>query len=167
MDNNEIKDMLVKILEGQTELKEGQKRLEIEAGRHSIELGAIGKNIIVVQTSHKDQHDFLSKNTDTPIEDTSDTLKIKSASEMKELTNSILEEVIEIDKIVQIELKDILSQIKVIAKIGGFSTTILFYHKNVNKEVIEKLMNILKKSGYKVNLKEFLNEHNVLEIKWD
>ena len=75
-------------------------------------------------------------------------LKIKSASEMNELTKSILEEEIAIDEIVQVELKNILNQIEVIAKTGLFSTTILLYHKQINEEVIEKIIDILKKNGY-------------------
>jgi len=94
-------------------------------------------------------------------------LKIKSASEMNELTKSILEEEIAIDEIVQVELKNILNQIEVIAKTGLFSTTILLYHKQINEEVIEKIIDILKKNGYKANSQKLLAERNVLEIKWD
>ena len=95
------------------------------------------------------------------------TLKIKTAFEMKEFTNCISEEKFTIDETVRIELKNILDQIKTIAKTGCFSTTVLLYHKQISKEVIEKIIDILKENGYTVNLLFSLEQRKILEIRWD
>jgi len=106
--NNEIKDMLVKILEGQTRLEskvaglddkvtglnDKVTGLETEARKHSMNLETIGKNIniiIEVQTAHKEQYDFSFKNTDALIDEKTDIIEtaLKSVSkDVKEVKES-------------------------------------------------------------------------------
>jgi len=94
-------------------------------------------------------------------------LKIATASEMKKLAEAVLAEEIKIDETVQIELKNILNTINIIAKTGSFSTTIILSYKQTNEEVIKKIMDILIANGYRVNLKPFLGERNILEVNWN
>lgn len=70
--DNEIKDMLFKLLEGQS-------RLETEVKKNSMELETIGKNIIIlakVQTTYKELHDFSFKNTKELIDKKTDLIGI-------------------------------------------------------------------------------------------
>ncbi|MCB2294519.1 hypothetical protein LGK95_13475 [Clostridium algoriphilum] len=97
--DNEIKDMLVKLLEGQnrvqneitgikteiTGIKTEIIGMKTEIKKNSIELETIGKNIntvVEVQTAHKEQHDFLFKNTDALIDEKTDLIEtaVKSIS---------------------------------------------------------------------------------------
>jgi archaellum component FlaC len=86
--DNEIKDMLVKLLEDVAEIK-------TEVKKNSMELETIGKNInivVEVQTAHKEQHDFSFKNTDALIDEKTDLLgvAVKSVSkDVKEVKESV------------------------------------------------------------------------------
>jgi predicted nucleic acid-binding Zn-ribbon protein len=100
--NNEIKDILVKLLEGQTRL-EGKvdglgtevKGLETEVKKNSIKLETIEKNINIIaelQTAHKEQYETLFKNTDALIEEKTDLIEtaVKNVSkDVKEAKESI------------------------------------------------------------------------------
>ncbi|MBK5201419.1 MAG: hypothetical protein JJE21_07780 [Spirochaetaceae bacterium] len=100
--DNEMKDMLVKLLEGQTRLeyeitgiKTEVTGLKTEVKKNSIELESIGKNIniiVEVQTAHKEQHDFSFKNTDALIDKKTDLIEtaVKSVSkDVKEVMESV------------------------------------------------------------------------------
>ena len=100
--DNELKDMMVKLLEGQTRLESKVTsidnkvtRLETEVRKNSVELETIGKhiNIIVeVQTSHKEQYEFSFKNTDALIDEKTDLIEtaVKSVSkDVKEVIESV------------------------------------------------------------------------------
>ena len=90
--DDEIKNMLVKLLEGQSSVQNeitGIKTeiigMKTEIKKNSIELETIGKNINViveVQTAHKEQHDFSFKNTDALIDEKTDLIEtaVKSIS---------------------------------------------------------------------------------------
>ncbi|HEY5535241.1 MAG TPA: hypothetical protein VIL99_09945 [Ignavibacteria bacterium] len=90
--DDEIKDMLVKLLEGQnrvqndiTGIKTEIIEMKTEIKKNSIELETIGKNIniiVEVQTAHKEQHDFSFKNTDALIDEKTDLIEtaVKSIS---------------------------------------------------------------------------------------
>lgn len=86
--DNEIKDMLVKLLEGQL-------RLETESRKHSIKFETIEENIKIIteiQSSHKEQNETATKNTDLLIEEKNDLLEtaLKSVSkDVKEIKESV------------------------------------------------------------------------------
>lgn len=90
-----MKDMLVKLLEGQTRLEYEVTGIKTEVKKTSIELEAIGKNIniiVEVQTAHKEQHDFSFKNTDALIDEKTDLIEtaVKSISkDVKEVMESV------------------------------------------------------------------------------
>ena len=68
--DNEIKNMLVKILEGQS-------RLEIESRKNSIKIETMGENIkriVEIQNGYKGQNEILFNNTDLLIEEKTDLL---------------------------------------------------------------------------------------------
>lgn len=93
--DNEIKDMLAKLLEGQTMLKQGQLRLETELRKHSIKFETIEENIKIIteiQSSHKEQNETATKNTDLLIEGKNDLLEtsLKSVSkDVKDIKESV------------------------------------------------------------------------------
>jgi archaellum component FlaC len=107
--DNEIKDMLIKLLEGQSRLEikvnglddkvtgidNKVTGLETEVKKNSIELETIGKNINIIaelQTSHKEQGEVSFKNTDALIEGKTDLLgtALKSVSkDVKEVKESV------------------------------------------------------------------------------
>jgi len=83
--DDEIKDMLVKLLEGQNRVQNEITGIKTEIKKNSIELETIGKNInivVEVQTAHKEQHDFSFKNTDELIDEKTDLIEtaVKSIS---------------------------------------------------------------------------------------
>ena len=93
--DNETRDILVKILEGQGKLEEGQSKLESEVKRNSIKLESIEKDIkiiVEVHTSHKDQNEISFKNTNSIIEENTGLIEtaVKSVSkDVKEVKESI------------------------------------------------------------------------------
>jgi archaellum component FlaC len=107
--DKEVKDMLVKLLEGQSRLEikvnglddkvtgldNKVTGLETEVKKNSIELETIGKNINIIaelQTSHKEQREVSFKNTDALIEGKTDLLgtALKSVSkDVKEVKESV------------------------------------------------------------------------------
>jgi hypothetical protein len=80
--DDELKNMLVKLLEGQsraqneiTGIKTEIIGMKTEIKKNSIELETIGKNINIVaevQTAQKEQHDFSFKNTEELINEKTD-----------------------------------------------------------------------------------------------
>ncbi len=95
-----------------------------------------------------------------------ETDNIKTASEMKQLTERVLQEKIDIQETIKTELKDILSRIEIIAKTGCFSTTLILNKNQSNEYVLEKIMDKLKKNGYGVHLNIHLDKRKVLEVSW-
>jgi hypothetical protein len=93
--DNEVKDMLVKLLEGQSRLEVKVNGLETEVKKNSIELENIGKNINIIvelQTSQKEQSEVSFENTDALIEEKTDFLgtALKSVSkDVKEVKESV------------------------------------------------------------------------------
>ncbi|MCB2357955.1 hypothetical protein [Clostridium estertheticum] len=75
--DNEIKDILIKLLEGQSRVENDITDIKTQIKKNTIELETIGKNITIiaeVQTSHKEQNDFSFKNTDSLIDEKTDLL---------------------------------------------------------------------------------------------
>lgn len=100
--DNEIKDMLVKLLEGQTRLetevsnvKDDISSLKSDTKKNSIKLEAIEKNInkiVEIQTSHNEQNERSLKNTDSVIEEKTSLIEaaVKNISkDVKEVKESI------------------------------------------------------------------------------
>ena len=93
--DNEIRDILTKILEGQIRFESKVTGLEIEAKKQSTKIETIEKNIkliLEVQTSHKGQHDFSFKNRDELIYEKTDKIEtvVKNISEdVKEVIESV------------------------------------------------------------------------------
>jgi len=93
--DDEIKDILVKLLEGQnrvqneiTGIKTEIIGIKTEIKKNSIELETIGENInilVEVQTSHKEQHDFSFKNTDALIDEKTDLIETAVKSILKDV----------------------------------------------------------------------------------
>lgn len=97
--DNEIKDMLVKLLEGQSRL-EGKVTglaskvtgLEIESRKHSIKFETIEENIKIIaelQSGHKEQIEVSFKNTDSIIEEKTDLIETAIKSISKDVKESI------------------------------------------------------------------------------
>ena len=93
--DNEIKDMLVKILEGQSRLESKVTGLETEARKHSVKFETIEENIKIIaelQSGHKEQNEISIKNTNSLIEEKTDLLStaVKSVSkDVKDVKESI------------------------------------------------------------------------------
>lgn len=93
--DNEIKDILIKLLEGQTRLETEINGVKNDIKKNSIKLEAIEKKIDIiteVQTSHKEQNEKSFKNTDSVIEEKASLMEIsvKSVSkDVKEIKESI------------------------------------------------------------------------------
>lgn len=86
--DNELKDMLIKLLEDVAEIK-------TEVKKNSMELETIGENInivVEVQAAHKEQHDFSFENTDALIDEKTDLLGIAVKSVSKDV-NEVKESV--------------------------------------------------------------------------
>ncbi|KOA21550.1 hypothetical protein CLHOM_00090 [Clostridium homopropionicum DSM 5847] len=70
--DNEIKDILIKLLEGQTRLENEVNGVKNYIKKNLIKLEAIEKKIDIiteVQTSHKEQNEKSFKNIDSVIEE--------------------------------------------------------------------------------------------------
>lgn len=68
----EIKDILVKLLEGQTRLETDVSNLKTEVNKNSIKLESIEKKLDIiaeVQTSHKEQNERAFKGLDSKLEE--------------------------------------------------------------------------------------------------
>ncbi|KOA21345.1 hypothetical protein CLHOM_02300 [Clostridium homopropionicum DSM 5847] len=93
--DNEIKDMLIKLLEGQTMLETQISGVKNDIRNNSIKLEAIEKKIDIiaeVQTSHKEQNEKSFKNTDSVIEDKTSLIEISVkniSKDVKEVKESI------------------------------------------------------------------------------
>jgi hypothetical protein len=99
--DNEIKDILVKLLEGQNRLEHEVSGIKIGVKKNSIELETIAKTvnrIIKVQTDHKERNDFLFKNTNEIVDEKMDSIEdavtnvSKELKDIKEATNMIFVE---------------------------------------------------------------------------
>ena len=93
--DNEIKDILVKLLEGQSRVENEITGMKTEIKKNSIKLESIEIKIDViaeVQTAHKEQNEIAFKNSDSLTEEKVDLLgtSIKSISkDVKEVKESI------------------------------------------------------------------------------
>lgn len=93
--DTEIKDILVKLLEGQEELKGKVTGLETEVRKNSIKLETIEKKIDIiaeVQTSHKEQNTMESKETNKLLTEKTDiigTALTSTSKDVKEVKESI------------------------------------------------------------------------------
>jgi hypothetical protein len=93
--DTEIKDMLFKILEGQTELKTEVKNMSEEVRKHSIRLEVIERKIDIlaeVQTSHKEQNESSIKNLESKLEEKTSLIEAATRNislDVKEVKESI------------------------------------------------------------------------------
>lgn len=98
--DNEIKDMLMKLIEGQTRLESEISGVKNDIKKNSIKLEDIEKRIDIiaeVQTSHKEQNEKSFKNTDSVIEEKTSLMEIS--------VKNISKDVVEIKESIEV-LKD-------------------------------------------------------------
>jgi len=93
--DTEIKDLLFKILEGQTELKAEVKNMSEDIRKHSIKLEAIERKIDIVsevQTSHKEQNENSLNNIESNLKEKISLIEAATkniSSDVKEVKESI------------------------------------------------------------------------------
>lgn len=145
-----MKDMLVKLLEGQTRLEHELTEIKAEVKKNSIEIETIGKNINIIvdiQTAHKEQHDFLFKNTDSPIEEKTDLMEI--------VVSSVSKDVKEVDESVDvIFVEKVLNEIRRFYKLNGYdfvnpiNINDLVEYTKLSENEVSKVVKALEVKGY-------------------
>lgn len=145
-----MKDMLVKLLEGQTRLEHEVTEIKTELKKNSIGLGTIGKNINIIgeiQTANKEQHDFSFKNTNALIDGKTDLIKIDMTSvskDVKEVKESV--DVIFMEKV--------LNEIRKFYKLNGYdfvksiNINDLVEYTELSENKISKIVKALEVKGY-------------------
>jgi len=145
-----MKDMIVKLLEGQTRLEHEVTEIKTELKKNSIGLGTIGENINIigeVQTAHKEQHDFSFENTDALIDEKSNLIKIAVTSvskDVKEVKESV--DVIFMEKV--------LNEIRKFYKLNGYdfvksiNINDLVEYTELSETQISKIVKELEVKGY-------------------
>mgnify|MGYP001597633593 CR=1 FL=1 len=153
--DNEIKDMLVKLLERQTKLEHEINEIKMELKKGSIELETILKNVnttIDGQTAHKDQRDLLTQNTNSIIYE---------RTELIEAVTSVSEDVKEIKESVNvIFMEKVINEIRKFYKQNGYD-----FVKSVNiNDLIEGTE--LSESQISKVVKELQLKKYILEYCW-
>ena len=151
--DNEIKDMLVKLLETQTKLGHEITEIKIELKKGSIERETILKNVNITvdgQNSHKDQHDSLNQSSNAIIYERTGLLEtaVTMSEDIKEIKESV--NVIFMEKVI--------NEIRKFYKLNGYD---FVKPVNINDLILytELFENQISKVVKELQLKKYLLEY--------